>query len=292
MQIRNSSITVVMRCSVPLLLFLGFICSCSSSEESPLTQDKVQHLLIDGFSIPKMNSATEQLSLALVSDDEQAHRIALFKAVPLFFPEKREQIGLADLERTYLGLGADYRSRPPALLQKTADIYQQLSTTYRDVPPVAAKALWYHAWLKADLLEEKDAGSRSYKILLEAYPKQRISQEPSIPWISTQLSDNRQNLKANAEMHQLTWAELAYLELIRNAQSATQGVTLFISLIENYPNSSLKVAARTLLAEKTDIDYTTIQTRLQESKPDLPAYNQEQNFTEQHHIPEERGSHK
>lgn len=230
-------------------------CSCTPQEDIvPPQAPETTHIQIDGFTVPQLPSAAEQLFFARTSDALLPQRIALFKAVAILFTDKRTQIGLAELEIAYLSLGTDYRLSPPSQQQSTAEKYLIIATNYQDIPEVAAKALWYHGWITADLLGQKIKAMDSFLKTIKSYPDQPISRSPVVPWTSINIEQSSTSPPSNSTQAPLTWAGLAYLELVRHGQNAEECLNYYRSLIKYSSEKTLVFAALKLLATRSDLD--------------------------------------
>lgn len=231
-----------------------FTCSCNSQEEEHHSQQNITKLIvIDGFNIPRLASAGEQFSFAAASAASLGHQRALFKSVVQFFPEDRIVIGHAELEIAYLELGSDYRNSLPDQQMNAASNYLQIAVEYQDVPEIAAKALWYHGWISADLLKLKSIGMNSFLSIVNQYAEQPKSRSSFPPWTSINLEQEYDKVLNSQPQPSITWGVLALLELIRYAPNTELGLAHYHSLISYLPENTIVGAALTLLATRTDL---------------------------------------
>ena len=249
--------------SLPLqMLFLGALlilltCSCKqNSEEKPSINNNISYEDIDGFDIPRLETANEQLAFARASIDNRLQKIAAFKAVTQFFPQAESQKGFAALEIAYLQLGDDYRLARPEECKYAAEQYLHIAQQYEELPEIAAKALWYHGWILSDLLQEIPAGTQSYYDLIQRYSDEKISVLPPAPWTTMNLDEETRTHQPYLAKTAVTWGEMAYLELIRNTSAAELAFQYYVDLRTSSPHSALLLLAKNLLVKKEDITET------------------------------------
>lgn len=239
------------------LLFIICTCSCTSQEDTPQNVETTVHLQVDDFEVPRLPSASEQLHFAKIAATDLPHQIALLKAVEQFFPKEKNEVGQADLEITYLQLGSDYRRNSSESLKNTARSYLTIATNHKDIPAVAAKALWYHGWVETDLLKQTSVGRASYQNIIDQYPYEQVSLSPVISWTSINLEQKPTKPATDSSQSPLTWSDLAFLELIRHAKNGASSLDQYRAFCDHAPTSSIMPEALQVLLTRKDIDTET-----------------------------------
>ena len=245
-----------------LRLFHGFLlivisCSCQQAPQNESEQiEAIFYEQIDNFNIPKLNTANEQLAFARGSIEESPRKLAAFKAVARFYPEAREQKGLAALEIAYLHLGDDYRLARTEKCILALEQYREIASQYQDIPAISAKALWYHGWILTDLLQHISEGRRSYLELIQRYTDEKISILAPAPWTSLNLDEKNRSHQPYLRETAFTWGELAFLELIRNSPATVPALQYYNNLQASFPKSGVLSLAKTLLLTKSDLTET------------------------------------
>lgn len=207
------------------VVFVAFLlpalgCQPTPERESQPENETVLHL-IDNYSVPQFSSPQKQLAYANSNFTDIKEKIAALTAVKKIFPTDRLHIGLAELERIYLDLGPDYRLANRSQYKNATTAYHNIITEYGDIKDIRAKALWYLGWISCDLLKERKKGIEYYQAIAEddRSPSLQLTSPP--PWLSIHSSAKKVPEQAVFNQKNLSWSDIANLEIIRNSSDQT-----------------------------------------------------------------------
>ncbi|MBC2711671.1 MAG: hypothetical protein HGJ94_12000 [Desulfosarcina sp.] len=214
-----------------LFLVLQILMGCAA--EAPDVAEPSNDLTdvtVSGFTIPVFATATEQLNYAKSLSVNLLEKSAALKLIVGRFPNDRQQQGGARLELAYIHLGDDFRLADAAACEKALAAYEAIAREFADLPAVRAKAYWYMAWIYTDLLEKKEKGLALYSLLAEKYPEDRFSRIFPVPWLKLVFPNPEIKHYTADDEHTHSWAGLALLEIVRNADNPETRMNAFEKL--------------------------------------------------------------
>lgn len=170
-----------------------------------------------GFTFPLFATATEQLSYAKSLVVNPLEKSAALNLVIEHFPQDRRYQGEARLELAYLHLGRDFRLADQQACQRALSAYEEIAREFAELPAIRAKAYWYMAWIYTDLLKEKRNGLALYALLAEKHPEDNFSRIFPVPWLKLVFPDPKIKPYTADDRYSHSWAGLALLEIVRNA---------------------------------------------------------------------------
>lgn len=217
-------------------LLIVMLLGCNSS--SPLGDepaDQLSSIEIDGYSIPHLTSPQEQLAYANSSLGDGKKRTAALQAVEIFYPADKRHCGLAAIELAYSLLGEDYRLAGQEQYKLTHKQYLLIVEMFSDIDDVSSKALWYLGWISTELLQDKEAGLKFYQAITAITPSPRLTFADPAPWLSILPGKSSNTHEQFLTKSHITWADLAHLEIIRNAANMSLTTTSLTNLYEKYP---------------------------------------------------------
>ncbi len=219
------------------ILWLFLLAGCSN-ESQPLPEPEKSHPKVvhkNGYTIPKLASAREQLNFALSRVSDYRERKTALKLVGELFPAARMEKAEASLELAYLSLGKDFRLAGRQECLDTVAKYESIIDQYQDFPPICAKARWYIAWIYMDLLHDKERGINNYWRVVREYPHEGFLPAPHLRWqeiFARQAKRETTFLSAREQ-----WAAIALLELARNIDDPKERLEAVEELVADYPAS-------------------------------------------------------
>lgn len=221
-----------------MLLLCLLVTGCG--QPAPETQDthgQLRRVEKDGFRLPLFDSAVEQLNYAKSLLANAREKTAALRLLIDRFPTDRVSIGEARLELAYLMLGEDYRLAPPESCRAALAAYETIVDEFRDIPAVQVKAYWYMGWIHTDLLKETEKGLAFYTDLAANYPEDHFSRISPVPWLKLIFPDP--NIKPYTIDDEFihSWAGLALLEIVRNADSEARRIEAFELLWQTHRES-------------------------------------------------------
>ena len=185
---------------------------------------------IAGFTIPVFATATEQLSYARSLAVDAEEKSAALNLIFSRFANDRQQQGEARLELAYLYLGKDFRLADERACLQALAAYEATAREFSDLPAVRAKAYWYMAWIYTDLLHDRQKGLALYSLLAEKYPEDSFSRIAPVPWLKLVFPDPDVKPYTADDETTHSWAGLALLEMVRNADRADMRMKAFEKL--------------------------------------------------------------
>ncbi len=224
--------------SVFLCLYLICNPGCREKPDGPAgKQRNVQTVEKMGYDIPVFATASGQLNYARTLVSKPAEKSAALEVLIDRFPGDREKTGEARLELAYMLLGYDFRLADQTACNKALYAYKDIAREFKDTPSVFTKAHWYMGWIHTDLLNDKHQGVALYLTLAEQYPEYSFSRISPVPWL--ELIFPHPNTKPyTAEDKQFHfWADLALLEIVKNADDDEKRMAAFNKLWEMHPES-------------------------------------------------------
>lgn len=255
----------------PLCLCLC-LSSCKTSSDLPDSKtDTYEFISLNNFQIPRLNGAKQQLTYGLSSFEDPENKKAALEAVLHLYPDKNVQTGLAALELGYLRLGQDFRLTTKENVEQACQNYGEIVKEYNSIPEIVAKALWYQGWIYSDLLDDFDSGKKTYHRLIKQYPKQKIRLHPPPPWLSLHSEDTPKSHKPYFSQSKLTWAAMAWLEILRHEKTEQDGKKAFANLQQHDAAGILFVPAIRIMVTNYGLSHyleDTIRDYLQDKNLD------------------------
>jgi hypothetical protein len=172
-----------------------------------------------GFTIPLFATATEQLSYAKSLVANPLEKSAALNLVIERFPQDRRYRGETRLELAYLHLGRDFRLADQQTCLRALSAYEEIAHEFAELPAIRAKAYWYMAWIYTDLLKDKRKGMALYALLAEKHPEDSFSRIFPVPWLKLVFPDPKIKPYTADDRYSHSWAGLALLEIVRNADN-------------------------------------------------------------------------
>jgi len=211
--------------------------ACRPAAEGEKDKEQVlRFTVIDAFRIPILATADEQLAHAR-SDFEEVHeKKAALKAVAALHPTARRHAAMAALELAYLELGPDYRLADSRQCSLAMEQYRDILDTFSDLPEVAAKSLWYQGWIASDLLGDRRCGLTYYQRIIDQYPNESLHFLPPAPWLTIHRTEESVEHRLSYSNPGLTWADVAYLEIIRYATEQERAWAALLAIRANHGN--------------------------------------------------------
>jgi len=192
---------------------------------------------VSGFEIPLFATSTEQLNYAKSLNANPREKSAALDLIFGRFPNDRQELGEARLELAYLYLGKDFRLADNNACEQALNAYESIAREFSDLPAVRAKAYWYMAWITTDLLKDKPKGLALYSLLADKYPEDRFSRISPVPWLKLVFPNPEKPPYTADDAHTHSWAGLALLEIVRNAEDAGMRDQAFEKLWKDHRTS-------------------------------------------------------
>lgn len=255
-----------------LVLLLPFA-ACQSSPVAERADEKSYRLFpVDGHLVPVFATPEEQLTYARSSFDEVPEKRAALKAIEVIHPAARLHAAMAALELAFLELGDDYRQAGGDQCTLAKLNYLELLKKYSDLPAIAAKALWYLGWISCDLQNDRQQGIAYYQQLITLYPNEILSFLAPAPWLTIHPADPDRKQHAAYPKAELTWADIAHLEIIRNTSVREQAWQSFTAIQQAGGDDVFKASALKILVERHGFEPKSEElTRAYLAKPDADA---------------------
>lgn len=236
------------------LLLLFFLLAMAGCQSSPVAEraDENAHrsLAVDGHLVPVFATPEEQLTYARSSFDEVPEKRAALKAIELIHPAARPYAAMAALELAFLELGDDYRQAGGDQCTLAKINYLELLEKYSDLPAIAAKALWYLGWISCDLQDDNQQGIAYYQRLIALYPNEILSFLAPAPWLTIHPAAPDKSQPAAYPKAELTWADIAHLEIIRNTSAREQAWQSFTAIQQAGGDEVFKASALKILVAR------------------------------------------
>ena len=232
-----------------LLVALFLVAACEPSTGSKQqSETKISYLILDGYYIPKLDNAEEQLAYGRASFEDFEEKLAALEAVTRLHPAARMYGGMAALEMAYLSLGADYRLAKHNQCYLAAEKYRNILNEYVDFPEIRAKALWYLGWISCDLLGKTQQAIAYFQQIVSLYPQEQLSILPPPPWLSIYLNGNDRGPLPIFPKPALKWSDIAHLEIIRLTPDSDLAWQSYMTLGTAHPGSAITGQALKLLS--------------------------------------------
>lgn len=217
-------------------LFIVMLAGCNSSSQlGDEPADQLSSIDINGYSIPHLASPQKQLAYANSSLGDVKKRTAALQAVESLYPTDKRHCGLAAIELAYSLLGGDYRLAGQEQYKLAHKQYLFIVEKFSDIDDVSSKALWYLGWISTELLQDKEAGLTFYQAITAIRPSPRLKFADPAPWLSILPGKSSTSHEQFLTKSHITWADLAHLEIIRNAANMSYTTTSLADLYEKYP---------------------------------------------------------
>jgi hypothetical protein len=242
-----------------LAIFFFLILTGCDNSSTPLVAARktLPTTIISGFQIPVFSSPDEQLNYTQSWFDSQDEKKASLLAVARLFPDATGQRAAAALDLSYQLLGQDYRLAASEICLEAIKNYREIIEEFQDLPEICAKAYWYMGWIFCDLLKDKKQGIEMYQIVVIHYPEMKLNRSPAVPWITIVAPIDNTDNQSHSTTSQF-WADIALVEIIRNAEETDTVRKAFSHLWAGHRNSQNIGVALRLLLQRQDLDQETI----------------------------------
>ena len=227
-QLRNLAFFLT---ALALLLQLG----CSGPPEELVSPAPDQHTLVqDGISLPRFDTAENQLNYAFSGLIDPKEKMAAFRAVLARFPQDRPACARAALGLAYLYLEPEYRFATDLEIRQSINDFERVLADYGDLPDIRAKALWYLGWSHTELNNDPDLGLPYYWQIVHTLGNVPMHLSPTVPWINLVYTQESSLKALKPAGPQTYWAQVALLEIVRNSPDTAQTLSAFQRLMDRF----------------------------------------------------------
>ena len=230
---------------VPGLLgqLLLLILACSACRPAPDTEParlvpEVTVVRFEGQKLEKFPTAGQQLTWTLSLQREPDRQAAGLRYILHRFKNNRLVCGRADLELAYLALGPDYRQASPSRCQQALALFGKVVRRYGDLPPVAARGLWYQGWLLTDLLHRPAAGFDLMQDLVRRFPDTPLDNLQPGFRESQAISALRDEEVLPADK-KIRWSDLALLFIVERQTDRQRQLAALAQLLQREPSAQV-----------------------------------------------------
>ncbi len=252
----NAMAPFIARGRIGLLLLCLLMAGCGGEARQPVAETEAATTTnVAGFAIPLFPTATEQLNYAKSLSANPLERSAALNLIIGRFPDDRQELGETRLELAYLHLGSDFRLAGEQAYHRALTAYEAVARQFSDLPAIRAKAYWYMAWIYTDLLEDKSKGLALYALLAEKHPQDSFSRIFPVPWLKLVFPDPNIGPYTADDRHSHSWAGLALLEIVRNADDPETQTQAFQKLWREHRHSlTTGYALKAILRNRTRME--------------------------------------
>jgi hypothetical protein len=249
-----------LRSAVWIALLTGVLLvlsGCSTPPEQLTVSDSaLPEIIQDGIPVPRFSTASDQLSYARSGLTDKKRKLAALRAVPSLFPGSRLECAQAAVGLAYLHLEPEYRFASQLEIQQAANDFQAVLDEFGDIPGIRAKSLWYLGWIHTELKQDPDTGLAFYWQVARRLSFVPMNLTPTAPWVNLVYAAEPAEKALKPAAPTKYWAQVALLEIVRNARDSAQAKTAFDLLMARYTTSQAAgLALKHMLAEPALADH-------------------------------------